>query len=61
MGNELSNNDGVLRDDTELGKYVKNFLINKHKLGNDNRFKNYLKKKSLLYTSSTGSCFITYI
>lgn len=46
MGNELKNDGGVLRDDTELGKYVKDFLINKHKFQNDNKFKNYLKKRA---------------
>ena len=45
MGNEL-HNDKVLRTDTELGKYIKDFLINKHKFTNDTNFTNYLKKRA---------------
>ena len=50
MGNELHvNNTGILREDTDLGKYIKDFLVNKHTFGDnvdDDKFKNYLKKRA---------------
>ena len=48
MGNELQiGNTKLLRTDTELGKYVKDFLINRHNFTGDNsKFANYLKKRA---------------
>ncbi len=45
MGNALID-DGVLRDNTDLGKYVKNFLIQNHQITNDSKFKDSMKKRA---------------
>jgi len=47
MGNELSSNTKNINN-TELGKYVKEFMIDRyeHKPGDNNNFKNLLKKRA---------------
>ena len=47
MGNELQINDnGILRTDTELARYIKDFLINRHNFTNNSNLANYLKKRA---------------
>jgi len=45
MGNEL-NNGGKLKENTDLSLYIKDFILNKHNFKNDDKFKNYLKKRA---------------
>lgn len=47
MGNELQiNNNGILRTDTELAKYINDFLKNRHNFTGNSNFANYLKKRA---------------
>ena len=45
MGNEL-NDTGKLKENSKLSLYIKDFILNKHNFANNNKFKNYLKKRA---------------